>query len=321
MGRFSFLRSHWSVFCALCIIGLLNNFPWSYSTIPRDEIGENLRSAHPGLADYSRFCDVKSLPGVKIVKVNETVPHEQELSDLAEKLDVRAGGQWNPSSCRSLYQSVIVVPYRRRPDQLKIFVKHMHNFLSQQGLEYSIVIVNQADEELFNRGALLNVGFLETEKILGSDKKNPSRCYVFHDVDLLPENLGNIYACTRQPRHMSVAVSSLRYTLPYPDIVGGALAVAVDQFRVVNGFPVSYAGWGGEDDDLGRRFKAAGLSVERFEADVSRYRMLVHKKAVPGEARFKQASLSEGLSSLKYSVLSVQKTALYTQINVDLSSS
>jgi hypothetical protein len=36
-------------------------------------------------------------------------------------------------------------------------------------------------------------------------------CFIFHDVDLIPENDNNIYECFSQPRHLSPAVDELRY--------------------------------------------------------------------------------------------------------------
>ncbi|KAF4530940.1 hypothetical protein B566_EDAN018971, partial [Ephemera danica] len=36
-------------------------------------------------------------------------------------------------------------------------------------------------------------------------------CFIFHDVDLLPEDARNLYTCPSQPRHMSVAVDELNY--------------------------------------------------------------------------------------------------------------
>lgn len=57
----------------------------------------------------------------------------------------------------------------------------------------------------FNRGKLLNVGFVEASKIKKFD------CFIFHDVDLIPENDRNLYTCPEQPRHMSVAVDTFNY--------------------------------------------------------------------------------------------------------------
>jgi len=52
---------------------------------------------------------------------------------------------------------------------------------------------------------LMNIGFVEASKLGVSD------CFIFHDVDLLPQNDHNLYTCPTQPRHMSVAVDSMAY--------------------------------------------------------------------------------------------------------------
>lgn len=36
-------------------------------------------------------------------------------------------------------------------------------------------------------------------------------CFIFHDVDLIPENDRNIYECYAHPRHLSIAIDELRY--------------------------------------------------------------------------------------------------------------
>ena len=51
---------------------------------------------------------------------------------------------------------------------------------------------------------LFNIGFLEALKI------NDWNCFVFHDVDLLPENDFNIYNCADMPRHMSVGTIEIK---------------------------------------------------------------------------------------------------------------
>ena len=57
---------------------------------------------------------------------------------------------------------------------------------------------------------LMNIGFKEALK----DKD--FSCFIFHDVDLLPENDRNIYSCSeKSPRHMSAAVDKFNYKLPY----------------------------------------------------------------------------------------------------------
>ena len=67
----------------------------------------------------------------------------------------------------------------------------------------SCLIVSGDDP--FNRGMLMNVGFVEALKLYNYD------CFVFHDVDLLPEDDRNMYTCPEQPKHMSVAVDIFEY--------------------------------------------------------------------------------------------------------------
>jgi len=52
---------------------------------------------------------------------------------------------------------------------------------------------------------LMNIGFVEALRRRRWD------CFIFHDVDLLPENDHNLYTCPTLPRHMSVAVDSMAY--------------------------------------------------------------------------------------------------------------
>ena len=50
---------------------------------------------------------------------------------------------------------------------------------------------------------LFNIGFMEAKKLWD--------CFIFHDVDLLPENEHNIYSCPSRPRHMSTGLESWDY--------------------------------------------------------------------------------------------------------------
>ena len=61
------------------------------------------------------------------------------------------------------------------------------------------------DHGQFNRGMLFNVGFVE------SQKEHKFDCFILHDVDLIPEDIRNIYSCHETPRHMSVAINEFHY--------------------------------------------------------------------------------------------------------------
>merc|ERR1711902_346266 len=107
--------------------------------------------------------------------------------------------------------------------QLRVFLNHMHKFLSRQQLHYRIYIVNQADTNVFNRGMIINVGFTEAMKDYEWD------CFIFHDVDLLPEDDRNLYICPEeknQVKHISVAVNKWKYRLQYKNYFGGVTAIS-----------------------------------------------------------------------------------------------
>ncbi len=120
--------------------------------------------------------------------------------------EVLAGGRWFPSLCAARWRIAIVVPYRNREQHLTIFLDNMHRFLQTQKLDYKIFIVEQGGTGLFNRAALMNIGYLEAMR----DRRRYD-CLAFPDVDLIPESLANLYGCGDQPRHLAVIRSSDKY--------------------------------------------------------------------------------------------------------------
>lgn len=56
---------------------------------------------------------------------------------------VRVGGWWLPKDCIPKKKVAVLVPYRNRPDQLQIFLNHMHPLLQRQRLAYRIFVVEQ----------------------------------------------------------------------------------------------------------------------------------------------------------------------------------
>ncbi|KAJ1530865.1 hypothetical protein ONE63_005708 [Megalurothrips usitatus] len=192
--------------------------------------------------------------------------------------EIRPGGHWEPSHCLAQHKVALIIPYRNRRKHLENFLSYMHSFLQAQLIEYSIYVVEQTSKFAFNRGLLFNIGYstaLRYEQI---------PCFIFHDVDLLPENIEHIYACTNMPRHMSSSVNTFRYQLPYGTLFGGVVSMLQAQFQMVNGFPNRYFGWGGEDDDLFMRVINKGMNIVRFAPEISRYYMLPHiKEQAPPE--------------------------------------
>lgn len=131
-----------------------------------------------------------------------------------------------PKDCHPRFSVAILVPYRNRPEHLETFLTFFHNYLQQQRLHYRIFVIEQFDTQPFNRGKLFNIGSQYAAKF-------GFPCLVLHDVDLIPMNLGNIFACSRDARHLSSSLDSFRFNLPYPELFGGAVTITAENFRVI----------------------------------------------------------------------------------------
>lgn len=123
---------------------------------------------------------------------------------------IEKGGHWTPKRCTSKHKIAIIIPYRNRLHNLKIFLLNMHPFLMKQRIEYSIYLIEPIQDIQFSRSILMNIGFIESLK----DANNRWNCFFFHDVDMIPENINNIYQCNDKfPVHYAVAASLYNYKL------------------------------------------------------------------------------------------------------------
>ncbi|XP_064647716.1 beta-1,4-galactosyltransferase 2-like [Lineus longissimus] len=255
-----------------------------------------------------------------LMKIDYTVT---SLDQVERQLTwLQPGGRYKPTNCISRQRVAIVIPYRNRSNHLRVFIKYIHQFLRDQSAHYGIYVVEQSEAGNFNRGSLLNIGFVNAFKEENYD------CFIFHDVDYLPLDLRNVYACSDNPKHMSVIVDTFDDKLPYPEFFGGVAALTTKQFQRINGFPNRYWGWGGEDDDVLERIKWVGYSkILRHLPQNARYTMLTHSRDSGNPVNPKRYHLLinahkkaklDGLNSLKYTLKIVQKKKLYTWIYVDL---
>ncbi|KAK2149901.1 hypothetical protein LSH36_432g01021, partial [Paralvinella palmiformis] len=176
--------------------------------------------------------------------VRDIAPPFEFLEETHEELS--AGGRWRPKLCLATSRVAIVIPFKNRELHLRRFLYNMHPFLQAQQLEYGIFVIEQDNDVPFNRGIIKNVGYTEAIKSGRYD------CVIFHDVDLLPENLHNWYGCPQggSVRHMCIAINYFNYApLDKGAVFGGALAWDKDIYKTVNGYSNLFFGWGGEDDD------------------------------------------------------------------------
>ena len=66
-------------------------------------------------------------------------------------------------------------------------------------------VLQQENDFLFNKGILMNAGFLESPKFSEWD------CIIFHDIDHIPQHEGNPYHCVDLPRHLMGGADNRNY--------------------------------------------------------------------------------------------------------------
>ncbi|XP_016353900.1 beta-1,4-galactosyltransferase 1-like [Sinocyclocheilus anshuiensis] len=239
----------------------------------------------------------------------------------SENPTLQPGGRFKPTDCIAQQKVAIIIPFRNRDEHLKYWLYYLHPILQRQQLDYGVYVIGQDGEETFNRAKLLNVGYAEAVKEYDYD------CFVFSDVDLIPMDDRNFYKCFNQPRHLSVSMDKFGFRLPYVQYFGGVSSLSKEQYLKINGFPNNYWGWGGEDDDIFNRVTSKGMSISRPDGIIGKCRMIRHdrdKQNDPNPQRFdriahtRQTMARDGINSLTYKVVTIEKDQLFTKITVDV---
>jgi len=149
----------------------------------------------------------------------------------------------------------VIVPYRDREEHLSIFKKHITEYLNREKIQFELIIVEQSDNRPFNRGQLLNIGFLEAEE-LGCNY------VVFHDVDMLPIDADYSYSPNPTNLITSFVCNSVYSKELFDGYFGGVTIFPTHLFKKINGYPNNFGGWGFEDDELFKRCAINGLNTD-----------------------------------------------------------
>ncbi|XP_055349189.1 beta-1,4-galactosyltransferase 3-like isoform X1 [Paramacrobiotus metropolitanus] len=234
---------------------------------------------------------------------------------------VQRGGRFRPADCEARSRAAVVVAYRDRAAHLQMLLSNLHPVMQRQQLDYTIFVVEQAGTGIFNKGTLFNAAFMEINATGRFD------CFVFHDVDVYPENDSNSYGCRAEPTLLATAMNKFRYKPLYDHFFGAAVSLSARHFTEINGYPNVYWGWGGEDDDIGRRVQRKFGSISRSPLSIGRYTMATHKSDEGNPKNKRRFDLvntaqrrfdSDGLNSLNYTLLTKQFRPLYTWFFVDV---
>ena len=199
----------------------------------------------------------------------------------------------------------IIVPFRNREEHLKISAPVLKRF-------GQVYVIEQVGKSPFNRGKLINAGFLEFKKEFDY--------FIAHDVDMIPEEAD--YSFCENPCHLARRVEQFNYGVPYEDYFGGVTLIPNSKFEDANGFSNSYWGWGGEDDELKRRFLSRNIKIENRNC---KFKSLHHNRNIDktllaaNRTVLKQpVDWANGLSSCEYEVVHCEDFENYTLLQVKL---
>jgi beta-1,4-galactosyltransferase 1 len=205
----------------------------------------------------------------------------------------------------------VVIPYRNREKHLEIFLNEFPKKINVKN--FDIVVVEQFDNNLFNRGKLLNIGF--------NYKKNSSDYFCFHDVDMIPIDAN--YSYPEKPYHMVTNAINQFKGGTYPGYYGGVNLFNINDFIKINGYSNEFWGWGGEDDDLLNRVKNIGYDLFRRtgvmnclndENHVTTYNHHSNYENNVKKLKSGYNTNNEGLNSLSYSLIKTEKINDFTEL-------
>ena len=148
-------------------------------------------------------------------------------------------------------KNIIIIPYRNREKHLNYFLLNSAPLLKKNIDNLQIIIVEQNEGKLFNRGMLLNIGYHYFN--------DPSNFYITQDVDINP-----IHEKTIEQYNKDVSNFFLRIYSSHCGTLGGIIKFKGSTFTKINGFPNNHWGWGHEDKNLKNRADFYDIKCNTF---------------------------------------------------------
>jgi len=212
-----------------------------------------------------------------------------------------------------MYENIIIIPYRHREVHLDYFIKNTVPLFQKYLPNTKVVVVEQNDGNLFNRGAVLNVAFKEYG--------NKTKYFFTHDVDINPTE-----KCIKEYFIKEVDEENIMgiYTSQC-DTLGGIIKINDSTIHKINGFPNDIWGWGNEDKSLQNRSEYYNINkitnltnkyehpeyILRFNDVDDRDQSNINKNWYNNYVLFnklnneqkKELIMSSGLNNLEYTVI------------------
>ena len=204
-----------------------------------------------------------------------------------------------------MLDNVIIIPYRNREKHLKYYLENTVPLLQKHIPNGKVVIIEQDwNNKLFNRGCLLNIGVKEYE--------NKTVHCITQDVDINPyeETILKYYVDPIPENSIKGIYTSVCDTL------GGIIKFQTKTFFNINGFPNNIWGWGHEDKALQNRaeFKRINITKNILNTDPNQKNLFLRFNDVNDRVHYTgpnmyniimndQILLASGLNNLQYKIV------------------
>ena len=181
-----------------------------------------------------------------------------------------------------MYSYIIIVPYRNREAQLQLFIQNVVPLFEKYLKNFKLVIVEQEEGKLFNRGKILNIGF--------NEYKDNALCFITHDIDIQPNEKAilEFYCNKNENNHVNNGNNIINsndsdatgdrererecdsnnhkivgiYTSDC-NTLGGIIKFNKYIFTKINGYTNDYWGYGCEDKALQNRAELLGTNIHK----------------------------------------------------------
>lgn len=180
-----------------------------------------------------------------------------EYKESRKKLNITDLNSTTVCPDKNTVHVAVIIPHRNRLEHLKEFRDHFASLNIDKNHHIDFFIIDQNNMDKFNRGLLLNLGFLIANKKYRYDR------YIFHDVDLYPsQDIYDLYFnCLNKNIHYIIPKPEHKYS--FNEYLGGIIGLTDNDFYKINGFPNTFFGWGGEDDSLYNRLVINNIEISR----------------------------------------------------------
>ena len=150
------------------------------------------------------------------------------------------------------YTNIILIPYRNRKEHLDIFIKDAIPLFEKHLQPFKVIIIEQEEGKLFNRGLLLNIGV--------NEYKDKTQFFFTHDVDIVPSE-----KCIQEyyTKINTIDTGIIGIYTSCCNTLGGIIKFTPEIFLKINGFPNYFWGWGVEDKALQNRVEYMNVSISK----------------------------------------------------------